>query len=387
MLMESRAELEIQLERRASRIAAKARRHRWFLLFVVLPTLLAAIYYGAIASDVYVSESRFAIKSPGRQPSQTSALASLFQSTGLSAGQEQANEVIAYLRSRDALTALTRSVDVQAMYRDTDADFLSRFPKPFWEDSFENFYKYFSKQVPVKFDPETNVVVLQVQAFKPGDAQAINERLLRQSEALVNRLNDRAQKQAIQENQRQVEEATLRLSKARVALQRYRNAEKLLDPAEQASGVLQVSNNMVAEQAALRAQLQATESATPSHPSLPALRAKIAAISAQIAAQDSKAVGTQTGIASKLTEYERLAVEQEFATQMLNAANTALEQSRAEAQKQQFYLERVVEPNKPDMALLPNRFRNILTIAGIVICLYLIGWMLIVGILEHSPDD
>ena len=45
----------------------KLHRRRWFLLFVALPTILATIYYGLIASDVYVSQSRFVIKAPGQK--------------------------------------------------------------------------------------------------------------------------------------------------------------------------------------------------------------------------------------------------------------------------------------------------------------------------------
>jgi capsular polysaccharide transport system permease protein len=98
-------------------------------------------------------------------------------------------------------------------------------------------------------------------------------------------------------------------------------------------------------------------------------------------------VGTPTAIASKLSAYEKLDVEQEFATQNLAAANTSLEQARTEAQKQQYYLERVVEPNKPDDATLPLRFKRILVVFAAALCLYFIGWMIVVGILEHAPED
>jgi len=47
----------------------------------------------------------------------------------------------------------------------------------------------------------------------------------------------------------------------------------------------------------------------------------------------------------------------------------------------------VVEPNRPDLALYPKRLISILTVAGAALCLYFIGWMLVVGILEHSPED
>lgn len=111
------------------------------------------------------------------------------------------------------------------------------------------------------------------------------------------------------------------------------------------------------------------------------------AIDAQISGQAGRATGTPSGLASKLTQYENLLVEQEFAAQMFNTANASLEQSRAEALRQQFYLERVVEPNTPDMALLPHRLSEILTVAGVCLCLYMVGWMLVVGILEHRPES
>jgi capsular polysaccharide transport system permease protein len=126
---------------------------------------------------------------------------------------------------------------------------------------------------------------------------------------------------------------------------------------------------------------------TPRNPAIPTLQSRIIAVSREIAAQNGRAVGTPTGIASKLGAYEKLQVEDEFATQILTAANTALETARTDAQKQQFYLERVVEPDKPDQSTLPHRLKRILVIFASSLCLYFIGWMITVGILEHSPED
>ena len=43
------------------------KKNRLFLLIVMLPTFVATIYYGLIAADVYISESRFVVRSPERQ--------------------------------------------------------------------------------------------------------------------------------------------------------------------------------------------------------------------------------------------------------------------------------------------------------------------------------
>ena len=110
-------------------------------------------------------------------------------------------------------------------------------------------------------------------------------------------------------------------------------------------------------------------------------------MSVQIGAQDSRVVGSGSGIASKMGGYENLLVEQEFATESMNAANAALVQARADAQRQQFYLERVVDPNVPDTPLLPKRFINILIVFAAAMCLYFIAWMFVIGVLEHAPED
>lgn len=362
-------------------------KHRWLALFVGVPTLLAAVYYGLIASPIYVSRSSFVIKSPSQKSAPTLSLANLVQTSGLSAGQEQTKEVVQYVRSRNALQDLQRQVDVSAIYSRSDADFISRYPQPLQGRSFENLYRYFGSMVGADTDSESGLAVLETRAFTAADAYKLNQRLLGLSETLVNRLNQRAEGRGIAEAQQRVAQAEDRLRNARIALSAYRNQSALLDPTKQAAGVLEVSNKLVAEQAALQAQLDLMLRVAPRNPAIPALRSRIAAVGGEIAAQNGRAVGTPTGIASKLSTYEKLNVEQEFATQMLTAANTALETARTEAQKQQYYLERVVEPNLPDDSELPHRLKRILVVFGASLCLYFVGWMLIVGILEHSPED
>lgn len=379
--------VESETELRQAAFFQWLKKRRWFVLFVIVPTILAAFYYGLIASSVYISESSFVIKSPDQKRAQMSTLANLIQTTGLSGGQEQTNEVLAFVNSRDALRALEQNPGVRAKFASLGVDSLSRFPRPFQGDSFENLYKYYGKMVEARLDSKTGLAIITVEAFTAQDAHDINRRLLDISEGLVNRLNERVQSTGIAEAQKQVELATVRAKRARLALTQYRNAQAVIDPGKQAVGVLDIANNMVAQRATLQAQLDQMQRVTPNNPSIPALQNRISAIAVQIASQDRRVVGTDDGIASKLGGYENLLVEQEFATTSLNVASAGLVQARADAQRQQFYLERVVDPNMPDTPLLPRRFLNILVVAAAALSLYFVGWMLIVGILEHAPDD
>lgn len=372
---------------RRSSFSLWLKKRRWFILFVIAPTLLAAVYYGMIASDIYISESRFVIKSPDQKKSQVSTLANLVQTSGISGGQEQTNEVLTYARSRDALKALEKDPGIREMFSSNQADIFSRFSGLFADNSFEGLFKYYGGMIDARFDAEAGTAIVKTKAFTAQDAYSINRRLLELSEGLVNRLNARAQAKGIAEAERQVELATQRARTSRVALTQYRNAQAVIDPSKQAVGELEISNSMVAQRAALKAQLDLMQRVAPNNPSIPALRNRINAISVQIRSQDSRVVGSGGGIASKMGGYENLLVEQEFATQSMNVANAALVQARTDAQRQQFYLERVVDPNMPDMPLLPKRLFGILVVFAAATCLYFIAWMFMVGILEHSSED
>lgn len=381
---------ELTVERKRDRfreVSAYVRRHRWFMLFVALPVALSALYYGLIASDQYVSQSYYVVKSPGQRGAQMSTLASLIQTTGLSAGQEQTNEVMGYIRSRNALSDLEKQVNVRAMFDTPAADRIARYPAPWREDRFENLYDYYSGKVETHLDHETGLAVLTVKAFDPTDARRLNAELLDLSEALVNRLNERANAKQIEEAEKRVQEAEARVRAARIALGSFRNRQDLIDPKAQAEGIFGVVMQLTAQRAAMQAQLDQMQRATPANPAIPSLRERIASVGRAIDTQAGQVVGTDRAIASKLGSYENLLLEQEFAAENLTVANASLEKARTDAQKQQFYLERVVEPNEPDLALYPKRLISVLTIAGAALCLYLIGWMLVVGILEHSPED
>ena len=366
---------------------SQVRRHRWFVLFVVVPVSLASIYYGFVASDVYMSESRFIVRSPGQRSPQSSSLANLIQTTGFSMGHEQTNEILDYIRSRNALKDAELDTDLAAKYSSASVDRISRYPLLFRRAAFENLYLYYLSMVDARLDNATDVAVLSVKAFSPRDAHDINVKLLELSEELVNRLNDRAHTNGIAEAERRVADAQLQARSARLALGSYRNRAQIIDPSKQATGALSVSNALLSEQTALQAQLNVMRKVTPRHPALATLQGRINAIASQIAVQTGRVVGTPSGIASKMGAYENLELDQQLATEKLTASVASLEQLRADAQKQQFYLERVVEPNTPDLGLYPNRLKDILTVAGLAICLYFIGWMLVVGILEHAPED
>lgn len=369
-------------------VGQKLSRNPWFLVGVVLPVSLSAIYCFGIASNQYVSESRFVIKAPNQRGAQTTSFANLIQSTGLSSGQEQSNQVIDFVRSRSALATLEKKIDVRKAYGSSDIDFLSRYPR-FWEkDAFEDLFDYYRTKIQISRDNDTGLVVLRTVAFTPKDASTINALLLAQSETLVNELNESSRNKAISEAETRVVEAQTRVNNALKAISDYRSQSRLVEPLKEATGVIEIANRLIVERAALEAQLSTVRQVTPDHPSIPIMREQIASLTREIERQNSRLVGGGTNtISRKLPDYESLTLEQELASQLLVLSQTSLEQARSEALKQQFYIERVVQPNTPDLPEYPKALKTVLTILGFALCLYFIIWMFVVGILEHAPED
>ncbi|OYY63319.1 MAG: capsule biosynthesis protein [Sphingomonas sp. 28-62-11] len=352
-----------------------------------MPVLLSAIYFFGIASSQYVSESRFVIKAPNQRTSQVSSFANLIQTTGLSAGQEQSNQVIDFVRSRSALEILVQELSIRKVYGAAEIDLLSRFPLPWQKGAFEELFDYYRNKVQINLDTDTGLVVLRAIAFNPAEAAAINQKLLKQSEQLVNELNENARTKAIEEAEIRVVEAEARVAAARRAIAQYRNRVSVVDPLQEATGVGEIVNRIISERAALEAQLSTLQQVTPDHPSIPTLREQIASLTREIARQTARVVGRGNTISSKLPSYDALKLEQELSSELLVLAQTTLAGARTDALKQQFYLERVVNPNTPDKAEYPKAFRTVLTIFGFALCLYFIIWMFVVGILEHAPEE
>jgi capsular polysaccharide transport system permease protein len=365
-----------------SRLFAWLWRHRGSLFFVGLPTLLAAIYYLLIAADLYASEARIIVRSPSHL--QVSGLAGLLQGSGLSRASDDVYAVHDFILSRDAIDALQKKIDLRAIYNRPEADFLARFPRLPHQDTTEDFYRYYQSRVDISFDTTSGICSVTVKAFRPEDAKAVADALLDEAEALVNRLNQRATTNAVHDVQVEVDDLERRAAEAQQDLLAYRNRETLLDPGKTSGAIFETQSKLRGELATARTRLAELESSAPSSPQRADLAGQIAALEQQVGSQGSRLAGSDSSMAPKIREYEMLTLRQEFASKELTSALGALESARAEARRQQIYIEPVVSANLPDKALYPKRLTSILIIFVSCFLIYSIALLLLAGVNEHA---
>lgn len=355
--------------------------NRLFALTVLLPTFIAVVYFGLIKSDVYISESHFIVRTPQRQV--PTGLEAVLQGAGFSGSTEDAYSVHDYMKSRDALREIDETLDLKTAFGSGRVDPFSRFNPLGLDDSFEALFRHYQRHVEVYLNASSSISVVKVRAFTSGDAYRINELLLGMSESLINQLNERGRNDLISYAQAEVDLAARKSQAASIELAAYRNRHGIVDPLNQSALQLQQVSKLQDEYIAVKTRLAQVTAFTPRSPQIPALKNSLVTIEGEIENEMNKVAGSKPSLSSKAVEYQRLALELEFAEKQLAAAMTSLEQARSEAQRKQLYLERIVQPNKPDVAIEPQRFRAILTTFLVGMIAWGILSILIAGIREH----
>jgi capsular polysaccharide transport system permease protein len=369
----------------SARVNAWLARNLVFVLTVLVPTLLATGYFGLIASDVYVSESRFVVRSPQQRPP-SALMDQILQGSAstLSHSDDDAYSVHDFIESRDALKELDDKLAIRSSYSNRQVDIFDRFPGLRWDDSFERFYIYYGKHVEVEYDPVSSITVLTVRAFAAKDAYNINRLLLEMSERLVNALNDRSRQDLIRFAEEDVRVAADKAHNASLAMLAFRSQQSVFDTDQQAEiqleGVAKIQEDFVSTEA----QLAQLTKLSPNNPQIPGLRSRAETLRKAIVSEGAKVTSKKGSLSAYAPAFQRLTLDSETADKLLQTAITELETARSEAAHQQLYLERLVQPNLPDKAMEPKRFRWTFTVFALGLITWGVVSLLLASIREHT---
>ncbi len=356
--------------------------NRLFLITVVIPTALAILYFGIFATDLYISESRFVVRSPDKPAA--SGIGVLLKTAGFSNAGDEIYAAQSFVMSRDALRAVNRSDRFEGAYTRGDISVFDRFNPTGMYGTFEDLYRYYEGKVGIEHDTASSISVLTVRAYSAKEAQQFNQQLLEMAEATVNKLNVRGRQDLIRFAQAEVDGAKESARSAALALSAFRNTAGVVDPEKQAAVQLQMISKLQDELIATKTQLAQLESFTPKNPQIPVLERKRSSLQQEIREQLGLVAGDRKSLAAQTAQYQRLALESQFSDKQLAAALSSLEEARNEARRKQAYVERIVQPNLPDSAREPRRLRGIFATLVLGLVAFGILSMLLAGVKEHQ---
>lgn len=362
-------------------IATASRRYALFLFIIVFvaPTTWAFIYFGLVSADRYVSETKFLVR--GVNSNQVGGLSALLNTFGISRANDDSYAIHDYIVSRDALAALEKSLNVRSMYQRNEADFMTAYSP--WSESFDGFYRYYSKQISLKERSDTGITTLRVSAYRPDDAKSIADQLLKLSEQRVNEMNMRARVDALRSAMQTLSDAEQRVLETQIALTKFRNDAGFVNPENNVNGNFEVIAKLSEELSRREVDLRLMKENSIRNPNIADLVAKTDSLRQQIALEQQKLTGPDTAIANKLGAYEELVLKRALADKAFESATNAVDQARQEANRKQIYLEPVTRPNLPDRAEEPKRLRYIFTTALLSFSAFVMIYLLVSGSREH----
>jgi len=369
------------MARRAARIGvrrswvAAATQERWspfargvlagFIVCVLLPAIVAGIYYFGIASRQYVSEVRFAVRASGNAGNLLGGLGPFASSQRT----EDALVIADYIRSRRLFEELDGELGLKRRYALPGADFLSRLDE---RDPIEDLVRYWRSKVDVKIDKNSGVVTVTARAFAADDALVIAQAIVARSEHLANELSERARRDAVRQSEGELQRAERGLQISIEDMRQTRNSQGVLDATKTAEAITKVITELRGRLLLLEGDYELQKpTVSVTAPQMKVLTSQIETLRRQIAALEQRIAGTQgpATLTDSQGQLERRAIERKIAEQQYALAVAEFERARLEQASKQVYLMVFVPPRLAEDALYPKRLLiwSLIVAAGIAI--------------------
>ena len=339
------------------------------LLVVVglIPFLVGATYFGLIASDRYVTESRFAIRPALGGTTKSAADGKGDSDVGTSSSVPK--ELIAqdtlitanYILSRPMIEAMEKIMPLREMFSRDDIDWLSRFSphKPV-----EKLLKYWKSRVNVEVET-SGIMTLTVNTFDAKGSFDLTQSILKEAERVVNDLTSRMRDDALAESGRELVRAEERLDKVRVAMRDLRNRDGVLDASKTNETNLKMTAELRKARIELSVQLALSErDLAPESRRIQDLKLQIRDLDDNIRKIEHQAANQDPErrqvLADSLMQFESYNAEFEDALKYYAAVLAAHEKARIIAGRQVEFFTPIVAPV---LAESPEQPRRILIIS------------------------
>ena len=345
---------------------------RSVLQLVLVPIVLAGVYFFAIARDRYAVESSYVVRRSAEDISlgggATSGLAGLFAGSSQNS-LEDARYLRTYLTSPRVLEDLLKTYDFDAAYARFSPDLFAGLPSG---ANRQDRLKFFQKQVQVQLDEISGVITLTTVGLSPKAAYELNNFLLKQSEQFVNRLNQRIGEAQLQFARKELASSKAQLDKAKQRLLAFQSSTEVIDPKVEAGIVANSVGGLEMKLAELKLQRFTLEQQYKSkdEPDLLAFIDQIAELQRLIDSERKGLVsrqGSGRNLNRKAADILKYQSAVDFAADLYKTALISAEKARVDTQLQQKFMAILSAPLLPDSPAFNWRLRGFFTVAAIAL--------------------
>ena len=359
-----------------------------FIALVLVPAFAGALYFAFIATDQYIAETRFAVRAVEADVRQTPASGEGSSTTtatlAFTPSSQNAYIVSSYIHSRAILDDLGSHLNLREIFRRPEADFWARLKQ---NASIDELTDYWNVMVMTNVDSLSGIVTVKLRAFRQDDAMALGAAVIAASEALVNRISDRARRDATLLAEKELRRAYEGVQAALADLGDFRNKSGIIDPSVSSSEIGKLLAPLMADKIRLESQLfVASRELGAESPSIRLLLNQITAVGEQIASLKERLTRSDDkaqALSASLARFEELELQRKFAEKLYAIAQTDLDRAQLRASRQNVYLSVFVPPSLPEDSRYPRRVAFPILIFMALGIFWSIGALLVASIEDH----
>ena len=352
----------------------------FFLLWVVAPVGIAAVYLYTVASDQYASHIGFSV----RKEENGSAIELLGGITELSGSSSSDTDILyEYIQSQKIVRIIDEKLNLKNIYSNPDDPIFG-----LGDDlRIEALLRYWRKMVRVFYDNSSGLIEVRVLAFNPLDAQKVAEALFEESSLMINKLSAIARDDATIYAQEELLNSVARLKTARQVMTSFQTRTQIVDPSADLQGQMGVLNSLQTELAATKIELELLlDNSAQNDPRVLQQSRKIAAIQGLIKDERNGFGGGEDGsletFSQQLSEFQGLLVDVEFAEKSYLASQAVYDGAIAEARRKSRYLAMHIEPTLAETGEYPQRILLLIMLLGFLS----ISWAILVMVYYSLRD-
>lgn len=337
------------------------------LAFTYLALLAASLLYLCFfTQNRFVSTASFKVTSPSGGGTDISSL-QLTLGGAVDAGGMDSQVVNGFIVSSDLLMELEEKFHLNYHFSAPRRDVVLRLSRT---APLEERLDYYRGKIRCHYDPETGLIMLNVETFDPKLSLTVANHILRKAEDFVNKMNQAVADQQVGFVRKELERAQAELDKANKELTKEQGEFKIISPQDVINLKLAVIQEL--QKSKLRDELDLTtlERDTPESPRIEIVRSQIRSLNERIDIEMAGVSGPERERLNQiLMRFKEIEMKIEFATRMRLAAETLLEKTRVQTIAKSKFFSLIQNPYLPEDIAEPRRWywAFTITIIGLLV--------------------
>ena len=225
---------------------------------------------------------------------------------------------------------------------------------------------------------------IQVRTFDPRDSQRITSALLKESENLINKMNNRQRENTISASLKEYNNSYLELNNLNDKISLFRDKISMLNPNSQSAILIKSISVLQDSLIETRVQINQMKIEAPNNPLINVYAKREDALIKQISSLEKKITGSDSSFVPKINSYEKLIFDRKILEKTVSIAALNLSAAKAEADKKLLYLNEITQPNLPDYASYPKSISNTIVVFLTMLGIYIMSILIINGAREHK---